>query len=359
MSFAFVPTDAVARVRARIDHPVIDADGHLLEFLPLVNDLVREVAGNDVADRYQRFMRRALAPDDAGFMPARVFWGLPEEHTLDRMTVTLPKLTYERADEMGLDFLLLYPSFGLTVLAVPGRRGAPGRRPRPEHVLRGGVRGLPRSPRTGRGHPHLLARGSGRRARPRGRDARAEGGGDERRGPPLDASRRHRRRVGRHARARQHPRLRPALGPVRGAGGGTRLPRRGVRLGQPGVADELRVQPPGQLRRRPGGCLPLPGDGRGDAPLPRSALRVPRGRDRLGRAALRRPARPLREAQYRRRGHVRPSALRRRPVRAAPRPVRHRSHRRRAATVTSATRRRPRRRLPPTSWGSTTSPSRW
>ena len=91
MSFAFVPTDAVARVRARIDHPVIDADGHLLEFLPLVNDLVREVAGNDVADRYQRFMRRALAPDDAGFMPARVFWGLPEEHTLDRMTVTLPE----------------------------------------------------------------------------------------------------------------------------------------------------------------------------------------------------------------------------------------------------------------------------
>jgi predicted TIM-barrel fold metal-dependent hydrolase len=119
MSFAFVPSDAVARVRARIDHPVIDADGHLLEFLPLVNDLVREVAGNDVADRYQRFMRRALAPDDAGFMPARVFWGLPEAHTLDRMTVTLPELTYQRAEEMGLDFLLLYPSFGLTVLAVP------------------------------------------------------------------------------------------------------------------------------------------------------------------------------------------------------------------------------------------------
>ena len=43
----------------------------------------------------------------------------------------------------------------------------------------------------------------------------------------------------------------------------------------------------------------------------------------------------------------------------APRPVRHRSHRGGAATVTSATRRRPRRRLPPTSWGSTTSPSRW
>ena len=119
MTFAFVPSDDVARIRARLDHPVIDADGHLLEFLPLVNDLVREVAGDAIADRYQRFMRRALAPDDAGFMPARVFWGLPEEHTLDRMTVTLPELTYRRAEEIGLDFLLLYPSFGLTVLAIP------------------------------------------------------------------------------------------------------------------------------------------------------------------------------------------------------------------------------------------------
>ena len=119
MTLQFTPSDEVARIRARLDHPVIDGDGHLLEFLPLVNDLVREVAGDAIADRYQRFMRRALAPDDAGFMPARVFWGLPEEHTLDRMTVTLPALTYRRAEEFGLDFLLLYPSFGLTVLAVP------------------------------------------------------------------------------------------------------------------------------------------------------------------------------------------------------------------------------------------------
>ena len=66
MTFAFVPSDEVARIRARLDHPVIDADGHLLEFLPLVNDIVREVAGDGVADRYQQFMRRALAPDDAG-----------------------------------------------------------------------------------------------------------------------------------------------------------------------------------------------------------------------------------------------------------------------------------------------------
>jgi amidohydrolase family protein len=33
--------------------------------------------------------------------------------------VTLPALTHRRAEELGLDFLLLYPSFGLTVLTIP------------------------------------------------------------------------------------------------------------------------------------------------------------------------------------------------------------------------------------------------
>jgi len=119
MTFSFRPNDDVARIREQLDHPVIDADGHLIEFLPLVDELVREIADAGVAERYRQFMRRALAPDDGGFMPARVFWGLPEENTLDRMTVTLPALTHRRAEELGLDFLLLYPSFGLTVLTMP------------------------------------------------------------------------------------------------------------------------------------------------------------------------------------------------------------------------------------------------
>jgi predicted TIM-barrel fold metal-dependent hydrolase len=119
MGRTFAPTEAVARIRARIDHPIIDGDGHLIEFMPLVTDFVREAGGRDLAHRYVDFMQRGLAPDDAGFAPARVFWGLPEEHTLDRMTVTLPALTYARLDELGIDFALLYPSSGLTILAAP------------------------------------------------------------------------------------------------------------------------------------------------------------------------------------------------------------------------------------------------
>ena len=119
MPFPFARNEPVEQIRAQLDHPVIDADGHLIEYMPLVDEMVREVADDAVADRYRQFMRRALAPEDGGFMPARVFWGLPEEQTLDRMTVTLPALTHRRAEELGLDFLLLYPSFGLTVLTIP------------------------------------------------------------------------------------------------------------------------------------------------------------------------------------------------------------------------------------------------
>ena len=137
MAFHFVPSDEVARIRRRLTHPVIDADGHLAEFMPMVIDCVREVADDAVADRFLRF-RRSPFTSDEGFLPTRVFFGSP--HTLDRMTVTLPKLTYRRAEEIGLDFALLYPSFGLSVLALPGRRGAPGGGPGAEHVLRGGVR---------------------------------------------------------------------------------------------------------------------------------------------------------------------------------------------------------------------------
>src|SRR5262249_4147705 len=38
MAFDFVPSDEVLRIRRRLAHPVIDADGHLVEFMPMVID---------------------------------------------------------------------------------------------------------------------------------------------------------------------------------------------------------------------------------------------------------------------------------------------------------------------------------
>jgi hypothetical protein len=48
---AFLPSDDVTRIRAQLDHPVIDADGHQIEFMPLVRDHVVDLAGEDAARR--------------------------------------------------------------------------------------------------------------------------------------------------------------------------------------------------------------------------------------------------------------------------------------------------------------------
>ncbi|MGH8012510.1 MAG: amidohydrolase family protein, partial [Candidatus Binataceae bacterium] len=44
-----------------------------------------------------------------------VWWGLPTRNTRDRATAMLPRLMHERLDEMGFDFVVLYPSAGLRV----------------------------------------------------------------------------------------------------------------------------------------------------------------------------------------------------------------------------------------------------
>jgi predicted TIM-barrel fold metal-dependent hydrolase len=116
VTFDFVPSDEVSRIRRRLAHPVIDADGHLVEFMPMVVDCLREVADDAVAERFIRF-RRSPFTSGEGFLPTRVFFGNPLG--LDRMTVMLPKLLYRRLEEIGLDFSLLYPTAGLSVLSNP------------------------------------------------------------------------------------------------------------------------------------------------------------------------------------------------------------------------------------------------
>jgi predicted TIM-barrel fold metal-dependent hydrolase len=45
--------------------------------------------------------------------PRPPWWALPIQNTLDRATAMLPKLMYQRLDEMGMDFSVIYPTLGL------------------------------------------------------------------------------------------------------------------------------------------------------------------------------------------------------------------------------------------------------
>jgi predicted TIM-barrel fold metal-dependent hydrolase len=122
----FVASDAVARIRGQLDHPVIDGDGHLIEYTPVVRDFVRELAGEEVAVRFDQMVESSRLvreiPIDArrGLGVMRLpWWGVPTRNTLDRATAMMPKLMYERLDELGIDYALLFPTYGLPVTALP------------------------------------------------------------------------------------------------------------------------------------------------------------------------------------------------------------------------------------------------
>ena len=46
-------TSPAARIRARLSHPVIDSDGHWLEFEPAALDYLRQVGGERIVERYK------------------------------------------------------------------------------------------------------------------------------------------------------------------------------------------------------------------------------------------------------------------------------------------------------------------
>lgn len=120
----YLPSPDVARVRDQLDHPVIDTDGHVIEYLPWVRDLVTDIAGEDVARRFDQMVMSSTAirgvPTElrrqAG-VTRNAWWGVPARNTLDRATAMLPELLHERLDQLGIDVALLYPTYGLTVTA--------------------------------------------------------------------------------------------------------------------------------------------------------------------------------------------------------------------------------------------------
>ena len=121
-------------VRSAIDHPIIDADGHCLEYLPLVREILRDLAGESVENSFwQTFEQmRAVAHTSARDRQSLAimrppWWAFPAENTLDRATAMLPGLFHSRLDELGIDFAVVYPTFGLLTFNLPDeevRRGA-------------------------------------------------------------------------------------------------------------------------------------------------------------------------------------------------------------------------------------------
>lgn len=116
MTTTTAPTRA-GDIRAGLAHPVIDADGHTVEILPVLLDFVDEIGGPSAVDRFRASSRGFRRGDHderrecGNAVPSH--WAFPASNTLDRATAALPRLYHERLDELGLDVSLVYPTLGL------------------------------------------------------------------------------------------------------------------------------------------------------------------------------------------------------------------------------------------------------
>lgn len=105
------------QVRQKLGHPVLDGDGHTIEYDPIFFEYLAKVGGPDMVKRYkargtkdgvyysatyeERFDRRL----------ARIpYWGKPTKNTLDLATAMMPNLLRTRMDELGIDFTILHTS---------------------------------------------------------------------------------------------------------------------------------------------------------------------------------------------------------------------------------------------------------
>ena len=110
------------QIRANLSHPVIDGDGHWIEYTPVFAEKMRKVVGDKGADGFIASQRRI--PDALGKtveqrkregQAMEGYWGRQSTNTRDRATAMLPRMLYDRLDELGIDFGIVYPTAGLGI----------------------------------------------------------------------------------------------------------------------------------------------------------------------------------------------------------------------------------------------------
>src|SRR5262245_18957183 len=111
---------AARKLRDRLSHPVIDADGHWIEYGPVMREEFKRIGGDAAAEgfdlaasRVPNSLQMSVAERARKRVGMEAFWSSPSENVLDRATAMLPKLMYDRLDDLGIDFCVVYPTAGL------------------------------------------------------------------------------------------------------------------------------------------------------------------------------------------------------------------------------------------------------
>ena len=108
-------------LHARLNHPIVDADGHWLEYGPVMREEFRRIGGEAAVEalatatsRVPSSLKMSVAERGRKRVGQEAFWSSPSENVLDRATAMMPKLMYERLDDLGIDFSVVYPTAGLS-----------------------------------------------------------------------------------------------------------------------------------------------------------------------------------------------------------------------------------------------------
>ncbi len=110
------------QIRSQLSHPVIDGDGHWIEYAPVFAERMRKAAGDKSADGFLAATRRipdslrlSIAERARRGVAMEGYWGRQSTNTRDRATAMMPRMLYDRLDELGIDFGVIYPTAGLSI----------------------------------------------------------------------------------------------------------------------------------------------------------------------------------------------------------------------------------------------------
>src|ERR1700693_510124 len=114
--------DTPEEIRKGLTHPVVDGDGHWVEYTPVFAEKIRKVTGDLGGDGFLQSQRRI--PDSLEMtleqrtekgVAMEGFWGRQAVNTRDRATAMMPRMLYDRLGELGIDFGIVYPTAGLGI----------------------------------------------------------------------------------------------------------------------------------------------------------------------------------------------------------------------------------------------------
>ncbi len=122
-----------SEIRRRLGHPVIDIDGHMAEHLPTLAPYLEQEGLSLDHPSFRRLVppyggtdrswhEQTPAERRATRTPRGPWWSAPAVRTIDLATALFPGLLYERLDDIGIDFGVVYPSLGLVFLHTDERR---------------------------------------------------------------------------------------------------------------------------------------------------------------------------------------------------------------------------------------------